>query len=58
MFSNWKTTLAGAVGAGLQAVAALADWDKLPASSLAIRFALAALTFISLALAHDPKPDA
>lgn len=50
---DMKTTIIGALLAGMQAVMALADLSNLPPKIIAIRFGLAAGTFLLGVIAKD-----
>lgn len=53
---NYKSTIGGAILAGLQVLSAMEHIADASAKELALRFSLAALTFLFGLWAHDPKP--
>jgi hypothetical protein len=55
MKPNWKTTVIGALAAGLQTLEALSNWDALSPKQIAFKFGLAAFAFAFGLWAHDPK---
>lgn len=58
LLGHYKSTIGGAVLAGLQVLAAMEHLDSAGPRELALRFGIAVLTFIFGLWAHDPpKPN-
>jgi hypothetical protein len=53
MLRHWKSTIAGVVLGGIQAVVAVSDWDLLSTRQLCLRFSVAAASVLLGILAKD-----
>lgn len=51
---HWRTTIAGILLGGVQAILAVSDYHTLTGQELALRFGLAVASAVLGLLAHDP----